>query len=71
VDGSGAISQEELTQALNRAQINSELASKIMNQVDYDGDGNINYSEFLSSTLVDSLNDQNLLELFIYLDCYK
>lgn len=40
-----------------------------MQSVDYDGNGEINYSEFLSGTINEShLTEENLKHLFNYLD---
>ena len=40
--------------------------------MDYDNNGEINYSEFLSGTIDDSnLSDENLQQLFNYLDVYN
>lgn len=40
--------------------------------MDYDKNGEINYSEFLSCTMDDMhLSDENLMELFKYLDIFN
>jgi Ca2+-binding EF-hand superfamily protein len=49
------------------------MVDHVMQTMDYDCSGAINYKEFLSATLDASqhLSDKNLIFLFNYLDPYK
>jgi len=72
-DYSGLISPGELKKALSHTvDISDEDINKIIMRVDYDNNGEINYSEFLSSTIdEDNLSEHNLYELFKYLDVFN
>ena len=64
-DGTGLINAEELKAAINSSdiQIPEEEVNKIISEVDYFGNGKINYSEFLVATLdVKSFLDDNKLK---------
>lgn len=53
-DGSGALSPEEVKQALREVQgvdYNEQEIQEIIKKIDIDGDGEINYSEFLMASL--------------------
>ena len=53
-DGSGVITRDELEEVIkNRAElkVEQEEIDNILNEIDYDGNGSINYSEFLAATL--------------------
>ena len=72
IDGTGMISIDELT--LFMARINPEISKDeiqtILREVDYVGNGKINYSEFLSATLdIQSfLTDSKLRTVFNVFD---
>jgi calcium-dependent protein kinase len=72
IDGSGMISIDEMT--LFMTQRNSEISSdeikRIFKEVDYVGNGKINYSEFLSATLdiQHFLTDSKLRSVFNVFD---
>jgi Ca2+-binding EF-hand superfamily protein len=53
VDGTGLISTAELTLAINRAkiEISDKEIAEIVKEIDYVGNGKINYSEFISATI--------------------
>ena len=75
VDHSGLISHDELKKALQSHLpdgVSDDHINNIINKVDYDKNGEINYSEFLSCTMDDMhLSDENLMELFKYLDIFN
>lgn len=52
-DGTGFISVEELTEAIYAAkvQISDTEISDLIKEIDYVGNGKINYSEFISATI--------------------
>ena len=53
-DGSGALSPDEVKQALREVQgvdYNEQEIQEIIKKIDIDGDGEINYSEFLMASL--------------------
>lgn len=53
-DGSGALSPDELKIALREVQgvdYNEQEIKEIIKKIDIDGDGEINYSEFLMASL--------------------
>ena len=68
-DGTGLINAEELRIALQSSEIaipESEI-DKIINEVDYFGNGKINYTEFLVATLdVKSFLDDNKLSALFH-----
>lgn len=53
IDGSGMISIDEMTLFMTRLtpEIGNDEIKRIFKEVDYVGNGKINYSEFLSATL--------------------
>jgi Ca2+-binding EF-hand superfamily protein len=64
-DKTGLINAEELKQAIKQSDINipDEQIEKIINEVDYFGNGKINYTEFLVATLdVKHFLDDNKLQ---------
>ena len=64
-DGTGLINAEELKNAINSSdiQIPETEVNKIIDEVDYFGNGKINYTEFLVATLdVKSFLDDNKLK---------
>jgi Ca2+-binding EF-hand superfamily protein len=70
-DQSGLISADELKLAFKKHQALSHLDSdklidQIMKTIDYDNNGSINYTEFLSGTLDPKVlfNEENLRSLF-------
>lgn len=70
-DSSGAISLRELHNAFKQAGEckKSEDIDEIIKKVDFDQNGEINYSEFISGTLDRSLiTESNLYKVFKYLD---
>lgn len=71
-DATGMISIDELREALhtNGHQMTCNEIKQIMDNVDYAGNGKINYSEFLAATIeVKSvLTDDRLWALFKYFD---
>lgn len=71
-DYSGLISLEELKQAfiaLDIENLPDDQVEQIVKKVDYDKNGEINYSEFLSGTIdLVHLSEENLLQLFKHLD---
>ena len=69
LDGSGCINASELAQAMRDANINGvkeETINSIITEIDYVGNGKINYTEFLAATLTftETLSDEMLLRLF-------
>ena len=46
-DGSGKISKKEIKKALN-GEVNKELLEKMVKEFDLDGDGEIDYREFIN-----------------------
>lgn len=52
-DGSGMILASELSQALQKQNFKMSTAdiNQLINEVDYQGNGKINYSEFLTATI--------------------
>ena len=70
-DSSGAISLQELQNAFRQAgqQRAEEDIGEIISKVDFDQNGEINYSEFISGTLDRQLiTRDNLWKVFKYLD---
>jgi len=64
-DRTGLINAEELKQAIKASDINipDEQVEKIINEVDYFGNGKINYTEFLVATLdVKAFLDDNKMQ---------
>ena len=49
-DGSGTISKEELKQCLASSDftLSEDILTKLLGEVDQDGDGQIDYNEFIS-----------------------
>lgn len=78
-DLSGAISKERLQEYMESnlpqmtRQSSSEAAERIISTVDTDGNGVVNYKEFLSATLDSQghLSPVNITQLFSYLDPHK
>lgn len=74
-DYSGLISSGELKKAFShslKGDISEDEINKIIKRVDYDNNGEINYSEFLSCTIDETnLSEHNLYELFKYLDVFS
>jgi calcium-dependent protein kinase len=71
IDSSGSISLAELCVAFKQAgQLRrDEDVDDIMKKIDFDENGEINYSEFVSSALDRSLlSKENLWKVFKYLD---
>ena len=71
VDSSGAISLNELCYAYRSAgQLqNSDDVGDILKKIDFDENGEINYSEFVSGALDRTLfSRENLWKVFKYLD---
>ena len=66
LDGSGSINAAELAQAMNEVNmhVSDEEIQKIIAEIDYVGNGKINYTEFLAATLTITLTDTLLLRLF-------
>ena len=67
-DGSGLINANELAQAMKELNIgvaDGEI-DKIIREIDYVGNGKINYTEFLSATLSiqETLSEEMLWRLF-------
>ena len=52
-DGSGMINAKELADVLKKKQLNmsNKEIQELIKEVDYYGNGKINYSEFLSATI--------------------
>lgn len=71
VDSSGSISLSELCSAykkLGQPDLDQEVDS-IMKKIDFDENGEINYSEFVSGALDRTLDCRdNLFKVFKYLD---
>ena len=68
-DGTGLINAEELKQAIQASDIAIPDAEvdKIINEVDYFGNGKINYTEFLVATLdVKSFLDDNKMSALFH-----
>ena len=67
-DGSGCINKNELTQVMKDVNIGVQDGEieRIVDQIDYVGNGMINYTEFLAATLQfnDEVTDDILLRLF-------
>ena len=67
-DGSGCINKNELTQVMKDVNIGVEDGEieRIVDQIDYVGNGMINYTEFLAATLQfnDEVTDDILMRLF-------
>lgn len=71
-DYSGLISVNELHDVLKSFGPDEEEAKSILDKVDYDKNGEINYSEFLSGTLTkEHLSKDNIQKLFKFLDTEK
>jgi Ca2+-binding EF-hand superfamily protein len=74
-DHSGLISSHELRSAFKQVSeeaLNDEQIEEIIKKLDYDKNGEINYSEFLSGTISDiHLTEHNLYQLFKSLDVYN
>ena len=67
LDSSGAITLNELKAAFSSTHNQQDL-EEILKQVDFDDNGEINYSEFVSSTLDRTLlSRHNLLKVYRYL----
>ena len=69
LDGSGCINASELTQAMldaNFIGVREETINNIISEIDYVGNGKINYTEFLAATLTfsETLSDEMLQRLF-------
>ena len=68
IDGSGCIEKNELAQAMKEADIgvSDSAIDKIIQEIDYVGNGKINYTEFLAATLSfnETLTDEMLFRLF-------
>ena len=68
LDGSGLINADELAQAMKSMNIGAADGEidKIIREIDYVGNGKINYTEFLSATLEikDTLTEEMLWRLF-------
>mmetsp|Transcript_13107 Transcript_13107/g.9164 ORF Transcript_13107/g.9164 Transcript_13107/m.9164 type:complete len:94 (+) Transcript_13107:1264-1545(+) len=65
-DSSGTIDFEELNNAFSKFSESDSTVSEIMESIDFDRNGEISYSEFLSS-IIDHhrvLNDANLYKIF-------
>jgi Ca2+-binding EF-hand superfamily protein len=63
-DGTGLISAKELKEAIKQSDINipDEKIEQIINEVDYQGNHRINYTEFLVATLdVKQFLDERML----------
>jgi calcium-dependent protein kinase len=58
----GMLTVNELKEALRESTLSKEQLDKIFNQIDFDRDGVINYSEFLAATVDkhEALTMQNL-----------
>jgi Ca2+-binding EF-hand superfamily protein len=74
-DHSGLISAEELKAAYRNIPLlhhpnSDKMIDQIMKSIDYDNNGSINYTEFLSGTLDRQIlfNQDNLRSLFQFLD---
>ena len=67
-DRSGMISKQELTDAMksNKLSMTDQQIKSIINEVDYFGNDEINYTEFLVATLDARtlMDDQNLHAIF-------
>ena len=73
-DQSGLISIDELKKAYCQIvpDIEESHLELIIKRIDYDNNGEINYSEFLSGTLrEENLNEENLKKLFDTLDVFE
>ena len=74
-DHSGLISPNELMHAFKEVSFESlsdDQINEIIKKLDYDNNGEINYSEFLSGTISDiHLTEHNLYQLFKSLDVYN
>ena len=69
IDSSGAISLKELEDAYKQAGQLREDVDEIIKKVDFDHNGEINYSEFITGTLDRNLlSKENLWKGFKYLD---
>ena len=68
LDGSGCISASELAQAMRDAQLGVEdgVTDRIVAEIDYVGNGKINYTECLAATLAfgESMAGNMLRRLF-------
>ena len=68
MDGSGCVSASELATAMKSVNMGVDDATidNIIQEIDYVGNGKINYSEFLMATLSfnDDLSDEMLRRLF-------
>ena len=75
IDHSGLISIQELKKAFSNLGIdkmNEEQIEQIVRRVDYDQNGEINYSEFLTGTINEvHLSEENLHQLFNHLDVFN
>lgn len=72
-DYSGLISHEELVKTLDtlkRRSSSEKIVDQIMSSLDFDKNGNLNFSEFLSGTLDPAihLTEFKMKQLFAYLD---
>mmetsp|Transcript_7782 Transcript_7782/g.10992 ORF Transcript_7782/g.10992 Transcript_7782/m.10992 type:complete len:105 (-) Transcript_7782:193-507(-) len=68
LDGSGCVNSKELAEAMKQVKMGVDAATidRIISEIDYVGNGKINYTEFLAATLSfsDELTDEMLLRLF-------
>ncbi len=68
MDGSGCINAQELSQAMKQVDIGVKDAAidQIIAEIDYVGNGKINYTEFLAVTLSfqETLSEEMLTRLF-------
>jgi len=63
LDGSGLINASELATAMKAANmegVSDVEIDKIITEIDYVGNGKINYTEFLAATLSFTLSDEML-----------
>ena len=69
-DSNGWISKEELELAFQQTgqRVDSEQVGQIMDQVDVDKNGELNYSEFVTSQMCHMLTVENLKKVFQFLD---
>lgn len=75
VDFSGMITPDELKTTFDKLELlnqrsSEDVVQQIMFTMDFDQNGTLNFSEFLSGTLEPSvhLSENNLKSLFCYLD---
>lgn len=74
MDHSGSIDKQELKKALTfllQERFEDREFDELVDKLDFDKDGQISYSEFLSCTLAKKhLDRANLHNLFLYLDIF-